>query len=171
MVKKAYCDFERYKEFKRDLHEAAFEMIEIPHVRQSGKNSADIRMVVDALDLCYTKKHLDTFVDPQRRFGFFAAREQTARERQDGRRRRGEELEFGPVYQQLRPIPLLRRPRAEERERAAGCVHAPDGFKSRRSAPVKSNAGPTREQALDALVATLARVAKRSAARIASGAP
>ena len=61
VVKKAYCDFDRYKEFKRDLHEAAFELIEIPHVRQSGKNSADIRMVVDALDLCYTKEHVDTF--------------------------------------------------------------------------------------------------------------
>src|ERR1051325_117998 len=62
VVKKAYCDFDRYKAFKRDLHEAAFELIEIPHVRQSGKNSADIRMVVDALDLCYTKSHVDTFV-------------------------------------------------------------------------------------------------------------
>src|SRR5687768_17537420 len=62
VVKKAYCDFDRYKAFKRGLHEAAFEMIEIPHVRQSGKNSADIRMVVDALDLCYTKSHVDTFV-------------------------------------------------------------------------------------------------------------
>ncbi len=62
VVKKAYCDFERYKTFKRDLHEAAFELIEIPHLRQSGKNSADIRMVVDALDLCYTKGHVDTFV-------------------------------------------------------------------------------------------------------------
>ena len=62
VVKKAYCDFDRYKSFKRGLHEAAFEMIEIPHVRQSGKNSADIRMVVDALDLCYTKSHVDTFV-------------------------------------------------------------------------------------------------------------
>ena len=62
VVKKAYCDFERYKAFKRGLHEAAFELIEIPHVRQSGKNSADIRMVVDALDLCYTKSHVDTFV-------------------------------------------------------------------------------------------------------------
>jgi uncharacterized protein (TIGR00288 family) len=62
VVKKAYCDFERGKAFKRDLHEAAFELIEIPHVRQSGKNSADIRMVVDALDLCYTKSHVDTFV-------------------------------------------------------------------------------------------------------------
>jgi uncharacterized LabA/DUF88 family protein len=62
VAKKAYCDWERYKEFKPGMHEAAFEMIEIPHVRQSGKNSADIRMVVDALDLCYTKEHIDTFV-------------------------------------------------------------------------------------------------------------
>ncbi len=62
VVKKAYCDFARYKAFKEGLHEAAFELIEIPHVRQSGKNSADIRMVVDALDLCYTKSHVDTFV-------------------------------------------------------------------------------------------------------------
>jgi uncharacterized protein (TIGR00288 family) len=62
VVKKAYCDWERYKAFKAAMHEAAFELIEIPHVRQSGKNSADIRMVVDALDLCYTKAHVDTFV-------------------------------------------------------------------------------------------------------------
>src|SRR3974390_1142063 len=62
VVKKAYCDWERYKAFKAPMHEAAFELIEIPHVRQSGKNSADIRMVVDALDLCYTKGHVDTFV-------------------------------------------------------------------------------------------------------------
>jgi uncharacterized LabA/DUF88 family protein len=62
VVKKAYCDWERYKEFKPTMHGASFELIEIPHVRQSGKNSADIRMVVDALDLCYTKSHVDTFV-------------------------------------------------------------------------------------------------------------
>ena len=62
VVKKAYCDWERYREFKAPMHEASFEMIEIPHVRMSGKNSADIRMVVDALDLCYTKEHVDTFV-------------------------------------------------------------------------------------------------------------
>jgi uncharacterized protein (TIGR00288 family) len=62
VVKKAYCDWERYKEFKAAMHGASFEMIEIPHVRMSGKNSADIRMVVDALDLCYTKSHVDTFV-------------------------------------------------------------------------------------------------------------
>ncbi|HWS74587.1 MAG TPA: NYN domain-containing protein [Quisquiliibacterium sp.] len=62
VVKKAYCDWERYREFKAAMHQASFELIEIPHVRQSGKNSADIRMVVDALDLCYTKSHVDTFV-------------------------------------------------------------------------------------------------------------
>jgi uncharacterized protein (TIGR00288 family) len=62
VVKKAYCDWDRYKEFKSAMHAAAFELIEIPHRGQSGKNSADIRMVVDALDLCYTKGHVDTFV-------------------------------------------------------------------------------------------------------------
>ncbi|MBL8335124.1 MAG: NYN domain-containing protein, partial [Rhodoferax sp.] len=61
VVKKAYCDWDRYKGFKATMHEANFELIEIPHVRQSGKNSADIRMVVDALDLCYTKAHVNTF--------------------------------------------------------------------------------------------------------------
>ncbi len=62
VVRKAYCDWGRYREFKAAMHEAAFELIDIPHVRQSGKNSADIRLVVDALDLCYTKGHVDTFV-------------------------------------------------------------------------------------------------------------
>lgn len=62
VVRKAYCDWERYKEFKTTMHEAGFELIEIPHTRLSGKNSADIRLVVDALDLCYTKSHVDTFV-------------------------------------------------------------------------------------------------------------
>ncbi len=57
VVRKAYCDWDRYKEFKPGMHEASFELIEIPHTRQSGKNSADIR-----LDLCYTKEHIDTFV-------------------------------------------------------------------------------------------------------------
>lgn len=62
IFKKAYCDWDRYKDFKPRMHDTAFELIEIPHTRQSGKNSADIRMVVDALDLCYTKDHIDTFV-------------------------------------------------------------------------------------------------------------
>ena len=62
VVKKAYCDWQNYKDFKKSMHEAAFELIEVPHVSQSGKNSADIRLVVDALDLCYTKSHVETFV-------------------------------------------------------------------------------------------------------------
>jgi uncharacterized LabA/DUF88 family protein len=62
VVKKAYCDWDRYKSWKGAMHEAAFELIEIPHVRMSGKNSADIRLVVDALDFCHTKQHVDTFV-------------------------------------------------------------------------------------------------------------
>src|SRR5262245_32109716 len=62
IVKNAYCDWERYKALNASMHEAAFELIDIPHVRESGKNSADIRMVVDALDLCYTKAHVDTFI-------------------------------------------------------------------------------------------------------------
>jgi uncharacterized protein (TIGR00288 family) len=62
VVKKAYADWDRYKSSRRPLHEAAFELIEIPHVSYSGKNSADIRLVVDALDLCYTKGHVDVFV-------------------------------------------------------------------------------------------------------------
>lgn len=62
VVKTAYADWERYKSFKRSMHEAAFELVEVPHVSYSGKNSADIRLVVDALDICYTKTHLDIFV-------------------------------------------------------------------------------------------------------------
>lgn len=62
IVKKAYCDWTRYKEFKATMHEASFELIDVPHLRQSGKNSADIRMCVDALDLCYTKPYARTFV-------------------------------------------------------------------------------------------------------------
>src|SRR3954451_21637082 len=62
VVKKAYCDWDRYKEFKAAMHGASFELIEIPHVRQSGKTSRDIRRAVDALDLCYPKSHVQTFV-------------------------------------------------------------------------------------------------------------
>lgn len=62
IVKKAYADWERFRGARRSLHEAGFELIEIPHVSASGKNSADIRLVVDAIDLCYTKAHVDVFV-------------------------------------------------------------------------------------------------------------
>jgi uncharacterized protein (TIGR00288 family) len=62
VVKRAYADWDRYRSAKRAMHEASFELIEIPHVSYSGKNSADIRLVVDALDLCHTKQHVDIFV-------------------------------------------------------------------------------------------------------------
>jgi uncharacterized protein (TIGR00288 family) len=62
IVKKAYADWERYSDYKKAFHEAAMELIDIPQKYYSGKNSADIKMVVDAMDLCYSKEHLDTFV-------------------------------------------------------------------------------------------------------------
>ncbi|MGE4189294.1 MAG: NYN domain-containing protein, partial [Thermoanaerobaculia bacterium] len=62
IVKRAYADWDRYSEFKVAFHEAAVELIEIPQRRYTGKNSADIKMVVDAMDLSYSKEHLDTFV-------------------------------------------------------------------------------------------------------------
>lgn len=62
IVKKAYADWHYHREYMGALHEAAIELIEIPMPRISGKNSADIRLVVDAMDLCYSKEHIDTFV-------------------------------------------------------------------------------------------------------------
>lgn len=62
IVKKAYSDWANYAEYKKPLHEAAIELIEIPKRAVSGKNSADIRLCVDSLDLCYSKEHIDTFV-------------------------------------------------------------------------------------------------------------
>jgi uncharacterized protein (TIGR00288 family) len=62
IVKKAYADWTDYAEYKKGLHEAAIELIEIPKRAMTGKNSADIRLCVDAIDLCYSKEHIDTFV-------------------------------------------------------------------------------------------------------------
>ena len=112
VVKKAYCDFERYKTFKRGLHEAAFELIEIPHVRQSGKNSADIRMVVDALDLCYTKGHVDTFVIISGDSDFSPL---VSKLRENDKTVIGvgvKRVHVRSIHQQLRRIYLLRRSRA-----------------------------------------------------------
>ncbi len=61
VVKRAYADWERYAEYKREFHESAIELIDIPQKHYSGKNSADIRMVVDAMDLAYSKGHIDVF--------------------------------------------------------------------------------------------------------------
>jgi uncharacterized protein (TIGR00288 family) len=62
VAKRAYCDWTRYREFMQEFHRNGFEMVDIPQTKMSGKNSADIRMVVDALDMCYSKGHIDTFV-------------------------------------------------------------------------------------------------------------
>lgn len=62
LIKRAYSDWKRYSDYRRSMHEYGFELIEIPHVSYSGKNSADIHLVVDALDLCYTREHIDVFV-------------------------------------------------------------------------------------------------------------
>lgn len=62
LFKRAYCDWSNFSREKKHLHEAAIELFDIPQRRATGKNSADIRMVVDALDLCYTRPHLDLFV-------------------------------------------------------------------------------------------------------------
>ena len=62
IVKVAYADWSRYAKYKQQLHEAAIELIEIPKRSMTGKNSADIHLSVDAMDLCYSKAHIDTFV-------------------------------------------------------------------------------------------------------------
>lgn len=62
IVKKAYADWSRFTKYKQPFHEAAIELIEIPKRFSTGKNSADIRLCVDAIDLCYAKEHIDTFV-------------------------------------------------------------------------------------------------------------
>ncbi len=112
VVKKAYCDWDRYKAFKAPMHEAIFELIEIPHVRQSGKNSADIRLVVDALDLCYTKSHVDTFVIISGDSDFSPLVSKLRENDKTGDRRRREELDVRSADRQLRRVHLLRRPRA-----------------------------------------------------------
>ena len=155
VVKKAYCDFDRYKEFKKDLHEAAFELIEIPHVRQSGKNSADIRMVVDALDLCYTKQHLDTFVILSGDSDFSPLvsklRENAKTVVGVGVKSSSADLFINNCDQFLYYDDLVRE--ELERQRAKS-IRKTDSKPE--NPPAKLNAGPTREQALDALVATLA---------------
>jgi uncharacterized LabA/DUF88 family protein len=155
VVKKAYCDFDRYKEFKKDLHEAAFELIEIPHVRQSGKNSADIRMVVDALDLCYTKQHLDTFVILSGDSDFSPLvsklRENAKTVVGVGVKSSSADLFINNCDQFLYYDDLVRE--ELERQRAKS-IRKTDSKPE--DPPAKLKAGPTREQALDALVATLA---------------
>ena len=155
VVKKAYCDFDRYKEFKKDLHEAAFELIEIPHVRQSGKNSADIRMVVDALDLCYTKKHLDTFVILSGDSDFSPLvsklRENAKTVIGVGVKSSSADLFINNCDLFIYYDDLVREELERQRTKPTRKADSKAQNVSARKSP-----GPTREQALDALVATLA---------------
>ena len=158
VVKKAYCDWERYKDFKAAMHEAAFELIEIPHVRQSGKNSADIRMVVDALDLCYTKSHVDTFVLHHRRLRLLAAGVEAARERQDRDRGRREELDLRSAHRQLRRVHLLRRPGArpaQAREEANAKRREKPAAGEARSRKRRRPTRRSSQQALDLVMETI----------------
>jgi uncharacterized protein (TIGR00288 family) len=155
VVKKAYCDFERYKEFKKDLHETAFELIEIPHVRHSGKNSADIRMVVDALDLCYTKQHLDTFVILSGDSDFSPLvsklRENAKTVIGLGVKSSSADLFINNCDQFIYYDDLVRDELERERTKSIPKTDA-----KVRHPSDKLNSGPTREQALEALVVTLA---------------
>ncbi len=164
VVKKAYCDFDRYKEFKRDLHEAAFELIEIPHVRQSGKNSADIRMVVDALDLCYTKQHLDTFVILSGDSDFSPL---VSKLRENAKRVVGmgvknstsdlfinncdEFIYYDDLVREKKPRPSrVRQPRRKTESKPDAAAPVAEAVED-----AASRSGPTLEQALDQVAATL----------------
>ncbi|MEI6337883.1 MAG: NYN domain-containing protein [Verrucomicrobiota bacterium] len=154
VVKKAYCDFDRYRDFKKNLHEAAFELIEIPHVRQSGKNSADIRMVVDALDLCYTKQHLDTFVILSGDSDFSPLvsklRENAKTVVGVGVKNSSSNLFINNCDQFLYYDDLVREDKKIQRTRAARQTVA-----GAKDTSVKPEEGPTREAALDQLMTTL----------------
>jgi uncharacterized protein (TIGR00288 family) len=152
VVKKAYCDFERYKDFKRGLHEAAFELIEIPHVRQSGKNSADIRMVVDALDLCYTKGHVDTFVIISGDSDFSPLvsklRENAKTVIGVGVKNSTSDLFLNNCDEFIYYDDLVRKERSRRRPSAAGSA-------TRATTPAPETKGPDTSEALDLVVETL----------------
>ena len=156
VVKKAYCDFDRYKDFKRGLHEAAFELIEIPHVRQSGKNSADIRMVVDALDLCYTKAHVDTFVILSGDSDFSPLvsklRENAKTVIGVGVKNSSSDLFINNCVEFIYYDDLVRK-EPKTRRRATGAAAAPAAAKA-------GHKGPDPGQALDQLVETLDAIAE-----------
>src|SRR6202020_1862748 len=155
VVKKAYCDFERYKDFKRGLHEAAFELIEIPHVRQSGKNYADIRMVVDALALCYTKSHVDTFViisgDSDSSPLVSKLRENAKTVIGIGVKNSTSDLFLHNCDEFIYYDALVRKERSRRRPSSAG----PGGPASREAAPPPETKGPNASEALDLVVETL----------------
>jgi uncharacterized protein (TIGR00288 family) len=156
VVKKAYCDFDRYKDFKRGLHEAAFELIEIPHVRQSGKNSADIRMVVDALDLCYTKGHVDTFVILSGDSDFSPLvsklRENAKTVIGVGVKNSTSDLFINNCDEFIYYDDLVRKEPSKARRRSAAAAHAPAASPEN---PPDASKGPDLGGALDLIVETL----------------
>src|SRR5580693_1693006 len=171
VVKKAYCDFERYKDFKRGLHEAAFELIEIPHVRQSGKNSADIRMVVDALDLCYTKGHVDTFVILSGDSDFSPLvsklRENAKTVIGVGVKNSTSDLFINNCDEFIYYDDLVRKEPSRARRRTAAAARppaAPAGASAADAAPVETaaaeNKGPDLNDALELIVETLEALAE-----------
>jgi len=161
VVKKAYCDFDRYKDFKRGLHEAAFELIEIPHVRQSGKNSADIRMVVDALDLCYTKSHVDTFVIISGDSDFSPLvsklRENDKTVIGVGVKNSTSDLFINNCDEFIYYDDLVRKEPSKARRRTAAAASASPAPKAEKSG---ENKGPDRTEALDLVVETFEAVAE-----------
>ena len=171
VVKKAYCDFDRYKDFKRGLHEAAFELIEIPHVRQSGKNSADIRMVVDALDLCYTKGHVDTFVILSGDSDFSPLvsklRENAKTVIGVGVKNSTSDLFINNCDEFIYYDDLVRKEPSRSRRRSATAARspaAPAGASAADAAPVETaaaeNRGPDLSDALELIVETLEALAE-----------
>ena len=166
VVKKAYCDFDRYKDFKRGLHEAAFELIEIPHVRQSGKNSADIRMVVDALDLCYTKGHVDTFVILSGDSDFSPLvsklRENAKTVIGVGVKNSTSDLFINNCDEFIYYDDLVRKEPSKARRRSAGAGRpAPEAAAPENTAP--ENKGPDLNDALELIVETLEALAEERA--------
>src|ERR1700687_5941046 len=161
VVKKAYCDFDRYKTFKRDLHEAAFELIEIPHLRQSGKNSADIRMVVDALDLCYTKGHVDTFVIISGDSDFSPLvsklRENDKTVIGVGVKNSTSDLFINNCDEFIYYDDLVRKEPSKARRRTAAAASASPAPNAEKSG---ENKGPDRTEALDLVVETFEAVAE-----------
>ena len=97
VFKRAYCDWSRYRDSMREFHTQGIELIDIPQTKVSGKNSADIRMVVDALDLCYSKEHIDIFALLSGDSDFSPLVVQAQGERQARDRLRREQLHVGPA--------------------------------------------------------------------------
>ena len=109
VYKRAYCDWSHYQDAVREFHVQGIELIDIPQSKMSGKNSADIRMVVDALDLCYSKQHIDVFalLSGDSDFSPLVSKLKENNKRRAGLRR--EKLDLGSADRQLRRVPLLRR--------------------------------------------------------------